>query len=1111
MEYRIGLDIGIGSVGWAVVSAEGDGHPARIEDFGVRIFSSGENAKAKASLCQERRSFRSVRRLERRCVHRKVLLRNHFQKIQLLNPTFYDDLAACKDADVYALKVAALERKLSPAELYKCLVHTCNHRGYRDFYEPEEDDEEAGKNETAANAFEKTYRASGLRTVSEYLLKEYANGSFVKYRNRSGGEMPYMLIRRSILREEAEAILQAQSAYYPGLNPKNCKDTVEIIFAQRDFEDGPGDPSDNTRRYHGFLETLGQCPYYKDRKRGFRGTVIADVFAVTNTLSQYRFVDNATGEYTLAPAVAKELVDSLLNNAKLTMTDVKAILKKHGYTLYKSENSDDKALGKAVKFLKLAKDCLGDKWERFIGQEQFDPQNPSDLHRIGELISTYQTPSRRKEEMKKAGIDESIIKAFASKKISGTASTSYAYMCDAIHAFLNGDIYGNFQARTIQEHQEETVQERFVKLPPKAIDDPEIRDNRVVFKAVNETRKIVNAIIDIYGAPTEIVVEVASELGQSFQMRGKETKRQRDNEKVNDRIKGEIAKLLSIDAAEVKPDMMERYKLFQEQGGKCAYSFKPLGEMKDVLLNRNHEYEVDHIVPFSLILDNTLHNKALVFAGENQRKGQRTPLMYLDAERSEMLTKAVRQMYSRKENPISKKKYEYYMMASLYGEEAREKLENWKSRNINDTRYITKYICGILENHLIFAGDKKQHVHTVKGSVSQKFRREWLRTTAWGDAEKNRETYLNHAIDALVCANLTRPYIEIGSDAMKLRSIFFANRKQFTNEYYDYLGECVEKMKKYYGFREDYTAKLLRDPHKIPAFLPRLVEEVRVRFNDTDEALFTKEVARLYGEEADFIVPPHMPLTSHKQEKKFSGAIADANPIRVEEIDGELYKINRIAITDLKKKQLANLRTDDKALIAHLETVFAGKKDEYSIADYLKENELQFFVAPSGQRIRKVSVLQGKVSNYYRKDIDRENHTVLGGLKYYCVEVYKDAKGATHTCGVRFVDVVKKGGKLWRKRESLPENYAEHVMFLQSNDYIQIYNSKRKLKFEGYYVAVYNINESRFYCTGCNESEAIAKSIATSDSVSKVDVSILGHKGGQIRCSEPLPFIEERK
>jgi len=155
MNYRIGLDIGIGSVGWAVVSGEEDGHPARMEDFGTRIFDSGEDAKTRISLCQGRRGFRGVRRLERRRINRKRLLMNYFTDIGLINSTFHDEYADCKNTDVYVLKVKGLDEKLSPAELYKCLVHTCNHRGYRDFYEPSEDDKDAGKNESAANSFEK--------------------------------------------------------------------------------------------------------------------------------------------------------------------------------------------------------------------------------------------------------------------------------------------------------------------------------------------------------------------------------------------------------------------------------------------------------------------------------------------------------------------------------------------------------------------------------------------------------------------------------------------------------------------------------------------------------------------------------------------------------------------------------------------------------------------------------------------------------------------------------------------------------------------------------------------------------------------------------------------
>lgn len=1110
MEYRIGLDIGIGSVGWAVVSARAAGHAARIEDFGVRIFDSGENAKDRVSNCQERRGFRGVRRLERRRSYRKKILRAHFQKIGFCNPAFEDDLLACKDADVYLLKKEALDRQLLPAELFKCLVHTCNHRGYRDFYEPEEDDEEASENEAAANTFEDAFCSSGLRTVSEYLLAAYRQGNFVKYRNRKEADMPHLLIRRRLLEDEAKAILAAQQQYYPCLTDDAVKKTLDIIFAQRDFEDGPGNPNDPTRRYHGFLESLGQCPFYKGETRGFRSTVIADVFAVTNTLSQYRFVNNATGEFCLDKAIAVELVQFLLQNARLTMTDVKKILKARGYQLLKGENSDDKALAKPAKFLPLAKKVLDTEWEHYISEEQFDPDAPSVLHRIGETLSKFQTPNRRKKALETAGINSTLVKAFSAKKVSGTASCSDRYMCDAIHAFMNGEIYGNFQAKTNRQQAEQPV-ERSPKLLPRHIDDPEIRDNRVVFKAVNETRKIVNAIIDIYGAPTEIVVEVASELGQSFQMRGLENARQRQNEKENDRIRADIAKLLSIELSEVKPDMVDRYKLFEEQEGKCAYSLQPLGEKRDVIRNSVHLYEIDHIVPYSLILDNTLNNKALVFTGENQHKGQQTPLMYLDESRAASFRASVNARFARKNNPISRKKRDYFLLPSIYGRDAEEILSGWKSRNINDTRYITKYIIGILDKNLIFAGEKNQHVLPVKGSITQKFRREWFHNPKWGEPEKNRDTYLNHALDALVAANLTRPYIEIGSDAMKLRSIYFANQKRITGEYREYQDSCIRKMRKFYGFPENFTQELLRDPHRIPSYVPHLAEEVDVRFEDdaskADE--FQSGILRLYGPSPDFVVPPHMPLTSHKPERKFQGKIADDNPIRIIEIEGETYKVKRESVRSLTAKKFANLYTDDPSLRDALGSILAGKPDSYTVEDYLKANNLKSF-SVGDTVIRKVSVLDGKVSNFYRKENGGENHTVLGGLKYYCVEVYRNQKGETKLCGVRFVDVVKRFGKLWRKRESLPEDYAEHQMYLITGDYIKIFDKNGNVKYSGFYRGVENINENKLRLIDNNAKVSIGR-ISSRLNVKKYDVSILGKIGGQIRCSEPLPFIGEKK
>ncbi len=1115
MEYRIGLDIGIGSVGWAVVSAEQDGHPARIEDFGTRIFQSGEDEKTRESLCQGRRSARGVRRLERRRSYRKKILKNHFANIGILNETFNDEYAACKDADVYELKVKGLDEQLSPAELYKCLVHTCNHRGYRDFYEPEEDDEEAGLNESAANELEEAFIKSGKRTVSEYLLADKLVNGFVKYRNRNEGDNPYRLIRRKLLLDEVRQILTKQSEYYSCLTQKNIDRTETIIFNQRDFEDGPGNPDDPNRRYCGFLEKLGKCPYYKEEDRGFRGTVIADVFAVTNTLSQYRFVDKSTGEYTLDKAVAKEIVDRLLTDAKMNLTEIKKILKAHGFELRKSENSDDKALNKAIKYLALAKKCVeaaGYNWAELITEEQFDVENPSLLHRIGELISTYQTPSRRKKEMKAAGVDTALIDAFSSKKLSGTASVSYRYMCDAIHAFMDGDIYGNYQARFIKEQQTVAPTEKCFKLKPGHIDDADIRNNRVVFKAVNETRKIVNAIIDTYGSPTAIVIEVASELGKSKDMRDEITRAKNANEKATAKVKEAIAELLHEDVDKVTPVMVERYKLYVEQDGQCAYSGKPLGELSDVVRNTGHAYEIDHIVPYSLILDNTLHNKALVLTEENQKKGQQTPLMYMTEEQGKAFRARVKAMLSRKENPLSRKKAEYCLLETVYGAKAEDILSGWKSRNINDTRYITKYIAGIIDRYLLFAGDaEKQHVFTVKGAVTQKFRREWFKDSPWGDAEKNRENYLNHALDALVAANLTKAYIEIGSDALRLIALYRRYRSTSAPEYVEYLEKCVRKMEKYYGFPEAKTRMLLKNTERAPAYLPRLADEVKVRFNDEDENAFDEGVKKLYGNEAPFIVPPHIPVTSHKQDKKFKGCIADDNPIRVVEIDGAPHKIRRINVRAVSVKTLPKLRCGDPSLVAQLTEILEGKTEKYTIDSYLKETNQPHFISKGGVVIRKVSIDDGPVTNFYRKTINENNYTNLSKLKYYCVELYRDKNGNLKNTGIRFVDIINKDKKLYRKANSLPQDYAAHEMYLFAGDYIRIINSKGELKFDGFYTAVFNINQNQFYCKHNNNSSTCVKPISPKDKVIKYSIDILGRIGGTIKCSEPLPCIAEKK
>lgn len=59
LRYTMGLDIGIGSVGWAVLQNNAQREPIKIVDLGVRVFEKAEQPKTGASLVAPRREARS--------------------------------------------------------------------------------------------------------------------------------------------------------------------------------------------------------------------------------------------------------------------------------------------------------------------------------------------------------------------------------------------------------------------------------------------------------------------------------------------------------------------------------------------------------------------------------------------------------------------------------------------------------------------------------------------------------------------------------------------------------------------------------------------------------------------------------------------------------------------------------------------------------------------------------------------------------------------------------------------------------------------------------------------------------------------------------------------
>ncbi|MDE2429453.1 MAG: hypothetical protein KGM99_12030, partial [Burkholderiales bacterium] len=72
MTYRLALDLGSTSLGWAMLRLNSSNEPVAIIKAGVRIFSDGRNPKDGSSLAVTRREARSMRRRRDRLLKRKA-------------------------------------------------------------------------------------------------------------------------------------------------------------------------------------------------------------------------------------------------------------------------------------------------------------------------------------------------------------------------------------------------------------------------------------------------------------------------------------------------------------------------------------------------------------------------------------------------------------------------------------------------------------------------------------------------------------------------------------------------------------------------------------------------------------------------------------------------------------------------------------------------------------------------------------------------------------------------------------------------------------------------------------------------------------------------------
>lgn len=1169
----LGLDVGIGSVGWAIINS----NKGRIEDLGVRIFESGEeNAKKSADRAsQQARSFRARRRLNRRNKQRKDDLKNFLESIGFMSVAEIDNAFKShqNNNNVVLLRAKGLDEKLSELDIVAILLNMANYRGYSDFYE-EEDKKKRGKLEAAIHAIETLMETNKYRTIGELFYSneqfKLGNSKFSSYRNNE--DYKY-LINRQYLKDEVRLLLCKQSEYYSMLTADVNEHILNIIFRQRDFEDGPG-PKDLKHReqmlenakghrvYTGFSDLIGNCTYLKNEQRGTRNSVVFDVFSLINDLSQMLFFDE-NGEMTTEynQNILEDCIAYLFeSNGVMKIKQFSSILSKYGLKFDDPLHRKQLGTYKYIKFLTDDK-IFDEKYINEFKQESIKYNNTENIsYKLGRILSMYITPSKRKKEIATLleECSDACLKQLSLVKSSGTCNLSDKFMSMSIDAFSKGVRYGEFQAQFIKESEDndDYLLVKNGKLLP--LRDKDLIVNPVVFKSVNETRKIINALLDEYDI-SRVHIEVAKEVGRSFEQRNEIRKSQLENQEVRLNVENELYDLMHVYDVNrpITPKMQERYVLWKSQNQKCIYTGTDIPFTS--IIETDNTVQVDHIIPQSIVLDDTLANKVLVMRSANARKGNRLPLECMGEEGFVSRKEFLQTINDLK---LSNKKNKYLKLEELSDEIVAE----FVSRNLNDTRYITKYITNYLKKAFVQM-EKDIDVMSIKGNVTSRFRKRWLREytdngvvpSIYSFDDKGRNLhYYHHAVDAVIIANLKQEYVALANGYERIQSI--KNDRNIIDKSYVIQREkikLVDMMESYYHMKREYVESLLEKQY-VPSICNRLKDQIE-KFIPLEFEYVENKNAYMFGKDTvDFKKFKYLHKKIQlavKNKEDYTSLVKPMNELSNKLGLGFVYRedgtyIEGKEVKTIEKQQIDKLEPKLEDYIkninfvhqdAYVERIKSVVYDEefferikvpyvsyridrkFSDTFVTSDNPVSFEEIKKKYGFNTIEEFETYLNTdesikcpYYLKYngeyLDKKNYTIYEANKYYCTEIYLDDKGKSGMRGIRYMDLQRKDGKLILKKP-LPEGYV-HVMYLFKNEHISICDGKGQIKNNGFgaYRGVKSVNRNNVIMRLISNKNIKGEDIVLgiSSNITKHEIDILGKYRGDIKCGDQLSFTTEK-
>lgn len=777
MKYILGLDLGVSSIGYALVEVDDERNPLRILGMGSRIIplASDERDQFQKGQAVSKNQDRTRSRTQRKGYDRKQLKKSNLKKVLNKLGIFpSEDLLNINMLELWKLRndAAVPDSDITPGELGRILYMISQKRGYKSSRSEENSGDKKDTEYLAAVKGRYAKLKETDKTLGQFFydnLKEASEkNTYYKVKEE--------VYPRAAYEEEFDTIMNVQKGKHKFLTEEVIHQLRnEILFYQRPLKSQKGLVSKCDLTKFGIT--------YKDKETGkeiktFGGPRVTPkssplfqmckIWESVNNIS-FKVKNEEGAKYKWSDRVPsieekQEIVAYLMKNKTLTSDK---LLEKLGLKNRKGDVYLNKQLLKGLQGNLTYSDIYDvikeSEWLRFeppiissdheailvdrkTGEIMLEEESleldanleKEPLYQLWHTIYSIKDLEECKHALiKRFGFSEEeatkLAKIDFSKQSFGDKSNKAMrrmlpylmkgyYYSEAIE--LAG--YRNPGTITKEENEGRELIERIELLKKNSLRQP------VVEKILNQMINVVNAIIDKYGKLDEVRIELARELKQSKEERSDSESQNEANKKLHEEIGGRLA-AMGLPATK---KLIQKYKfIFPVRDKKikeakvlnqCIYCGKSF-DLSEALTGEG--FDVDHIIPQALLFDDSQTNKVLVHRGCNAEKTNKTAYDYIASKGQNELNAYVDRIDAWfRANIISYSKmqrlkvsHEEYLERKKQKKETEADKKLWESfidRQLRETQYITRKSKEILRAVC-------RNVYVTEGNVTAKLRNLW--------------------------------------------------------------------------------------------------------------------------------------------------------------------------------------------------------------------------------------------------------------------------------------------------------------------------------------------------------------------------------------------------